>query len=110
MIIKSNTNEFNEVLPGIQLSNLTFGEKTHLTKVILKKGSIIPEHNHPNEQTGYLISGKLRFFSGDKEFIADTGDCWTILGNTDHGAEALEDTVVLECFSPVREDYLKLEN
>lgn len=108
MIKKANPVEFKEILPGIELGNLTNGDKTHLTKVRLKKGSIIPEHNHGNEQTGYLLSGKLKFFSGDDEFIVGPGDSWTFTSNMPHGAEALVDTVILECFSPVREDYLKL--
>ena len=107
MITKASTAEFEEVLPGIELSNLTLGESTHLTKVRLKKGSTLPEHRHHHEQTGYLLSGRLRFFSGDAEVIAEPGDCWTFRDNVPHGAEALEDTVVLECFSPVRDDYLK---
>jgi quercetin dioxygenase-like cupin family protein len=108
MIHKSNTATYTEVLPGIELSNLTFGNKTHLIKVRLAKGAILPEHNHLNEQTGYLLSGKLRFFSGDTEIVAEPGDCWTFPGNMPHGAEALENSVVVECFSPVREDYLNL--
>ncbi len=108
MINKFNSHGYKEVLKGIGLMNLTFGDKTHLIKVKLKKGSILPEHNHPHEQTGYLLSGKLKFFSGEEETIAQPGDSWTFPSNMNHGAEALEDTIVLECFSPARDDYLKL--
>ena len=108
MIVKAGPEGYKPVLEGVTLKNLTLGDKTHLTEVKLDKGAIIPEHKHPHEQTGYLISGKLKFFSGDNEAIAYPGDSWTFLGQTPHGAEALEDTVVLECFAPTREDYLKL--
>lgn len=108
MIVKARPEGFKPVIEGVKLKNLTHGDKTHLTEVKLKKGAIIPEHNHPQEQTGYLLSGRLRFFSGDDETIALPGDSWTFVGGTMHGAEAFEDTVVLECFSPPREDYLKL--
>ena len=108
MIVKAGSEGYKPVLEGVTLKNLTFGDKTHLTEVRLNKGAIIPEHKHPHEQTGYLLSGKLRFFSGDFEAIALPGDCWTFLGETMHGAEALKDTIVLECFSPAREDYLRL--
>ncbi|MFC2084677.1 cupin domain-containing protein [Bacteroidota bacterium] len=108
MIAKDGSEGYKFVLEGVSLKNLTHGDKTHLTKVMLDKGAIIPEHKHPNEQTGYLLSGKLKFFSGDQDFIVLPGDSWTFLGDTMHGAEALEDTIVLECFSPAREDYLKL--
>ena len=108
MIVKANSEGYKDVLDGVRLKNLVHGESTHLTKVKLRRGAVIPEHQHPQEQTGYLISGSLRFFSGDKETIVSVGDCWTFAGDEMHGAEALEDTVVLELFSPLREDYLNL--
>lgn len=108
MINKSSSHGYKEVLKGIELKNLTFGDKTHLTQVKLKKGSILPEHTHTHEQTGYLLSGKLKFCSGDEEHITQPGDSWTFPSNMKHGAEAMEDTIVLECFSPARKDYLKL--
>ena len=108
MIVKAASEGFKELLEGVRLKNLVHGERTHLTKVELKKGALVPEHQHPQEQTGYLISGSLRFFGGDEDTIVSPGDCWIFAGGEMHGAEALEDTVVLECFSPVRQDYLEL--
>ena len=108
MIQKDGPEGYKPVFEGVTIKNLTHGDKTHLTKVVLNKGALIPEHKHPHEQTGYLLSGKLRFFSGNQEFVVLPGDSWTILGETMHGAEALDACVVLECFSPAREDYLKL--
>ncbi len=108
MITKDSPKGYKPVLEGVKLKNLTHGDKTHLTKVMLEKGAIIPEHKHPHEQTGYMLSGKLKFFSGKREFIVLPGDSWTFPGDTLHGAEALEECIVLECFSPAREDYLKL--
>ncbi len=108
MIAKAMPGGYKNVLEDVRLKNLVHGERTHLTKIKLKKGAIVPEHQHDQEQTGYLISGSLRFFSGDEETIAAPGDSWTFAGGKMHGAEALEDTVVIELFSPVREDYLKL--
>jgi len=109
MFEKDAPEGFNSVFEGVRLKNLTHGEKTHLTKLLLDKGAIIPEHKHPQEQTGYLLSGKLKFFSGKDEFIAMPGDSWTFPGEIMHGAEALEECAVLECFSPLRDDYLKLD-
>jgi quercetin dioxygenase-like cupin family protein len=108
MIVKAGPEGYKDLLEGVKLKNLVHGKRTHLTRVKLKKGAIVPEHQHPEEQTGYLISGRLRFFSGDKDTIVSVGDCWTFAGGEMHGAEALEDTVVVECFSPLREDYLNL--
>ena len=108
MIVKAKQEGYKQVLDGVRLKNLVWGEKTHLTEIKFKKGAIVPEHQHPHEQTGYLISGRLKFFSGNEETIALPGDSWTFFGGKKHGAEALEDTVVIELFSPLREDYLKL--
>lgn len=107
MITNGGPEGYREVLPGVRLKTLVHGALTHLTEVKLRKGSVVPEHQHPQEQTGYLISGSLRFFSGTDERVARPGDSWILPGGFPHGAEALEDTVVVEVFSPVREDYLR---
>jgi quercetin dioxygenase-like cupin family protein len=108
MIVKGGPAGYKDLLEGVKLKNLIHGERTHLTKVKLAKGAVVPEHQHPQEQSGYLISGSLRFFSGDQETTVSVGDCWTFAGGELHGAEALQDTVVIEFFSPVREDYLNM--
>jgi quercetin dioxygenase-like cupin family protein len=108
MIVKSGPEGYHELLDGIRLKSLVHGDRTHLTEVRFNRGALVPEHQHPQEQTGYLISGSLRFFSGDQETVVTPGDSWTFAGGERHGAEALEDTVIIEVFSPVREDYLKL--
>lgn len=95
-----------EVLSGVRLRTLVHGERTLLTEVRFRKGAVVPEHAHPHEQTGYLVSGRLRFFGGGVETVAGPGDSWNLPGGQPHGAEALEDTVIVEAFSPLREDYL----
>jgi quercetin dioxygenase-like cupin family protein len=106
MIARTDDKGRREVVPGVWLKTLVHGDRTLLTEVKFRKGAVVPEHRHPHEQTGYLISGSLRFFSGTDEQIARPGDSWILPGGYPHGAEALEDTVVVEVFSPVREDYL----
>jgi len=100
------TEGYREVVKGVWLKTMVWGERTLLTEVKLEKGAVVPEHQHPHEQTGYLISGSLRFFSGASEEVVGPGDAWRFAGGHPHGAEALEETVVVEVFSPVREDYL----
>jgi len=106
MIRSPDAEGYKEVMTGVRLKTLVHGERTLLTEVRFKKGAVVPEHQHPHEQTGYLISGSLRFFSGNKETIALPGHSWNMPGGYPHGAEALEESVVIEVFSPVREDYL----
>jgi quercetin dioxygenase-like cupin family protein len=93
-------------LEGIFQKTLVYGDKTLLTEFKLEKGSMLPRHNHPHEQTGYLVSGKIRLSIGDEEFDAMPGDCWSIPENVEHGALILADSVAVEVFSPIRTDYL----
>lgn len=85
---------------------MVHGVATHLTEVRFTKGAVVPEHRHPHEQTGYLISGSLRFFGDGEDAVVTPGDCWNSSSDEPHGAEALEDSVVIEVFSPIRDDYL----
>ena len=61
---------------------------------------------HPHEQTGYLVKGRIRLLIGNEEYEAQFGDSWCIPGGVEHGADILEDSVAIEVFSPVRDDYL----
>ena len=95
-------------LEGIVQKTLVYGDKTLLTEFKLEKGSRLPNHSHPHEQTGYLVSGKMRLSIGDEKFDALPGDSWSIPGDVEHGALILEDSVAVEVFSPVRTEYLPL--
>lgn len=106
MFIKNEEGETKAHLEGIEYKTLTHGERTSLSVFNLKKGSTIPKHSHPHEQTGYVVAGRMIFTIADERFLAETGDSWNIPGNAEHDVEVLEDTVVIEVFSPPREDYL----
>jgi len=92
--------------PGVNFRTLAFGERTHLTEFRLAKGSIIPKHDHPQEQTGYLVSGRMTFVIAGETFATLPGDGWNIPGGVSHSVDILEDCVVIEVFSPARGDYL----
>ena len=77
-----------------------------MTEFVLKQGSTLPVHSHPNEQTGYLVTGRMRLRIGAQEHEVTPGDSWCIASGVEHGAQILEDSVAVEVFSPVREDYL----
>lgn len=77
-----------------------------MTEFMLRKGSILPLHAHPHEQTGYLVRGQIRLSIGAEKYDAQEGDSWCIPGGIEHEAEIMEDSIAIEVFSPVREDYL----
>ena len=101
---------YRRVLPGVEMKTLVYGAKTLMAKFRLQQGSTIPRHAHPHEQIGYLLEGRVRFLIGDDAREARRGDSWCIAGGIEHGVEVLEDAVVLEAFSPVREDYLPTQD
>jgi len=72
----------------------------------LAGGSVIPAHDHPHEQTGLLLSGRIVLTIDGLDHEAVPGDGWCIGSGVPHAARAIEDSVVVEVFSPVREDYL----
>ncbi|HUV07288.1 MAG TPA: cupin domain-containing protein [Spirochaetia bacterium] len=93
--------------PGIFRTTLAYNGETMLCHFRMKEGSSIPLHNHPAVQNGFVIRGKLRFIKKDKAgFIAETGSGYVFASNEPHGAEVLEYSEVIECFAPVRPEYI----
>ncbi len=106
MIRKYDEGENVEMAEGILRRTLAHGDRTVICEFSFKKGAVVPSHSHIYEQTGYLISGKLLFTINGDEREVNPGDGWCIKGNVEHSAFVPEDTVLVEVFSPVREDYL----
>jgi quercetin dioxygenase-like cupin family protein len=98
--------DFVQVAPGIRRRTLCYGGVTLMSEFRLAAGYPLPVHDHPQEQTGYLVSGRLALTIGGETRQVAPGDGWSIPGGVAHGAEVLEDAVAIEVFSPVREDYL----
>lgn len=106
MLSKRDNAGYRNPLAGIRVKTLVHGQKTLMTEFRLERGAVLPRHTHPHEQTGYLASGRLNLFLGGEEHEVGPGDSWCIPGNVEHGADVLEDSVAVEVFSPVRDDYL----
>lgn len=88
---------------------LITGERMMLAQVFLKKGCIVPEHRHENEQLTYILSGALRLWVGENledAYDVHAGEVLFIPSNVLHKAEALEDTLDVDVFSPPRQDWL----
>ena len=85
---------------------LVTGEREMLAQIWLKKGAIVPMHDHVSEQISYVLQGALRFTIGGEEFIVREGEVLCIPSAVPHQAEALDDTFELDVFSPIRQDWL----
>lgn len=92
--------------PGIQRKTLVYGDKTLMAEFLLKNGAVLAHHSHPQEQTGYLISGHMILTIGDEVQEIRRGDSWVIPSNVEHHAKILVDSVALEVFAPRRDDYV----
>ena len=106
MFTKQSEAGFQEAMPGVEYKTLAHGEKTLLAEFKLAAGTLIPNHSHKHEQTGFLISGKMQFEIAGEIHEAEAGDSWNIAGHVEHGVRVWDDCQVIEVFSPVREDYL----
>ena len=106
MFYKASPEGYKTVLDGVRMKMLTHGERTLFSEFRFVKGAVIPVHSHPHEQTGYVVKGAMKFTVDGEVMVAREGDCWNLPSNVPHGAEALEESIVIEVFSPVREDYL----
>lgn len=103
---KASKEGYIKALDGIERKTLVCGERTLLTEFKLKGGKPLPMHSHPQEQTGYLVSGHIALTIGGVEHDIMPGDAWIIPADVAHGARIFVDSVAIEVFSPVREDYL----
>ncbi len=102
-----------EDLPRERLSQtlerrIITGDRMMITHIYLKKGAVVPRHEHDNEQITYVLEGALRFKLGeDQQVDVRAGEVLVIPSNLPHSAEALEDTLDVDIFDPPREDWLK---
>src|SRR6059058_1194359 len=98
-----------EPLSDVLSRKLITGDRMMLAHVYLDKGCIVPRHSHENEQITYILKGALRFWLGEdeqEEIVVRAGEVLLIPSNLPHKAEALEDTLDVDIFSPPRQDWL----
>jgi quercetin dioxygenase-like cupin family protein len=82
------------------------GDSLTVGRFELKKGGVVPAHSHANEQISIVISGALLFRIDGRETIVKAGEVMQIPGHVAHEVEVVEDTLVVDVFSPVRQDWI----
>jgi quercetin dioxygenase-like cupin family protein len=100
-----NDVELEQLNPLLDRQMIT-GDKIMLARVLLKKGCVVPQHSHENEQVTYILEGALKFWIEGKEIVVREGEVLCIPSHVPHKAEAVEDTVDLDVFFPPRQDWL----
>jgi len=95
-----------EVLSPTIARKIITGERAMVAQVFISKGGIVPEHHHEAEQITYILEGALEFEIEGKRIVVHAGEVLHIPSNVPHRAVALEDTLDLDIFSPIRMDWL----
>jgi acetyl esterase/lipase len=95
-----------ETMSDVISRKVISGEKAMVAQVFLKKDAVVPEHHHESEQITYIMEGALKFELEGKEVVVRKGEVLHIPSNVPHRAVALEDTLDLDIFAPIREDWL----
>ena len=94
-----------EAVPGVHRRVLSCGDNVMVVQFRIAKDAEVPLHTHPHEQVGHVVSGRMRFRLGDQERELGPGDGYAVPGNVPHGAIGVTDTVAVDSFHPVRDDY-----
>ncbi len=95
-----------EVMSDMISRKIITGDKAMVAQVFLKKGAVVPEHHHESEQITYILEGALKFEIEGKVVVVRKGEVLSIPSNVPHRAVAMEDTLDLDIFSPIRIDWL----
>lgn len=94
-----------EMLPGIHRRTMAVTDEVMLCEFFLQRGASVPAHSHLNDQVGYVIFGRMELTIGDTTEVLHPGDSYAIPGGIVHSARALVDSLVIDVFSPPRDDY-----
>jgi quercetin dioxygenase-like cupin family protein len=90
---------------GVAFDLLATGPQSMVTKMHYRKENVIPFHSHPNEQTGYILSGRICVLTRDSRHELGPGDTYAIPANIEHSIEIIEDAEEVQVFTPPREDF-----
>jgi quercetin dioxygenase-like cupin family protein len=104
-----NENPWIELAPGIRRRTVSHGSTMYQMIAELEAGSVMSEHQHPQEQIMYIISGRMRVNLRENSRELGPGESLYLASSVPHGVETLEKTVVLDTFSPPRDEYLALD-
>jgi len=104
-----NQNPWIDIVPGIRRQTVANGDAMYQMMAELKAGSLMPAHQHPQEQIVHILKGRMRLIVSGVPHELRQGDSFYLAANVPHGVETLEETLVLDTFSPPREDYLALD-
>lgn len=104
-VIRAADVEPVEMVPGLWRRTLSWGERLMVVQVTLEAGTVVPAHRHPHEQITYVVEGELAMEVEGRTHVLRAGDSLLFPADVEHGATALQRTLVIDTFSPPREEY-----
>ena len=107
--VNAQEHRWIEIAPGIKRRTIATGASMYQMRAELAAGSVLPEHKHPQEQIAHVIKGRMKIVVDGVPHDLSAGDAVYLGSNVPHGVETIEDTTVIDTFSPPREDYLALD-
>ncbi len=107
MIVKNKSVKLEDLGGGLKRKILAHGGKLMMVEVYFEKSGIGAVHAHPHEQISYIAKGSFEFEINGKKDVVTAGDTVYVESNAPHGVKALEDSLIIDIFTPQREDFLK---
>ncbi len=107
--IDYNKRKIIQIWPGIK-GTLFHSNQVTIAQLTVDKGTVLPEHSHPHEQWMNVIEGEFEFILNGEKKLMTSGMTAQIPSNMPHSARAFTTCKIIDCFTPVREDFIKLEN
>ena len=94
-----------EMLPGVHRRTMGTTDEAMICEFFIQRESVVPPHSHKNDQVGYMVYGSLEMTIGGEIRVVQPGDSYAIPGGIIHSARALVDSLIIDAFSPPRDDY-----
>ncbi len=105
MIVYNKDAKAVNALPGLVRRTLAQSNTMMICEFKFDKGVEVPMHTHPHEQVGYIVKGRVEMTIGGEKYELGQGDSYLAPSNIPHGAFTLAPTIIIDTFSPPREDY-----
>jgi quercetin dioxygenase-like cupin family protein len=104
-----NEHPWIDIAPGIRRRTIANGTSMYQMIAKLDAGSRMPEHKHPQEQIVHILEGRMKLIVAGVRHELKGGESFYLAGNVPHAVETIDETMVLDTFSPPRDDYLALD-